>query len=183
MVVVDLDTIDVSNLNRQFLFQKQHVGQSKSLIAKESVLKLAHAGREVKIDARHCSIFLPEFSVAWLKEMKFAFVLNALDNVKARNHVNRLCLAADIPLVESGTSGYYGEISIIRKGSTKCYECIVSSKFLFIFLIFNSKSQKHAKKPTQAVRSETRRPNQFIVSSGPSFCLASYLASPMTSNR
>jgi len=128
LVVVDLDTIDVSNLNRQFLFQKQHVGQSKSLIAKESVLKLAHAGREVSIDARHCSIFLPEFSVAWLKEKKFAFVLNALDNVKARNHVNRLCLAADIPLVESGTSGYYGEISIIRKGATKCYECIPKAR-------------------------------------------------------
>ena len=46
LVVIDLDTIDVSNLNRQFLFQKQHVGKSKSLVAKESVLKLSHAGRE-----------------------------------------------------------------------------------------------------------------------------------------
>ena len=82
--------------------------------------------QKVTIDARHCSIFLPEFSVAWLKEKKFAFVLNALDNVKARNHVNRLCLAANLPLVESGTSGYFGETSIIRKGETKCYECIVS---------------------------------------------------------
>ena len=86
----------------------------------------------VTIDARHCSIFLPEFSVAWLKEKQFAFVLNALDNVKARNHVNRLCLAANIPLVESGTSGYVGEISIIRKGITGCYECVVSSISFFI---------------------------------------------------
>ena len=61
LTVIDLDTIDVSNLNRQFLFQKQHVGKPKSLMAKESVLKLAHAGREVTIDARHCSIFLSEF--------------------------------------------------------------------------------------------------------------------------
>ena len=53
-------------------------------------------------------------------------VVNALDNVKARNHVNRLCLGADVPLVESGTSGYLGESMIVWKGHTSCYECIVS---------------------------------------------------------
>ena len=39
IVIIDLDTIDVSNLNRQFLFQKQHVGKSKSACAKEAALR------------------------------------------------------------------------------------------------------------------------------------------------
>lgn len=39
-------------------------------------------------------------------------VMNALDNRAARNHVNRLCLAADIPLVESGTAGYLGQVTV-----------------------------------------------------------------------
>lgn len=53
----------------------------------------------------------------------FALCLNALDNRAARNHVNRMCLAADIPLVESGTAGYLGQVTVIRKGKTECYEC------------------------------------------------------------
>jgi len=40
---------------------------------------------------------------------RFAIVLNGLDNVEARRHVNRLCLAAGVPLIESGTTGYLGQ--------------------------------------------------------------------------
>lgn len=35
--LVDLDTIDISNLNRQFLFQKCHVSQSKAKVTRELV--------------------------------------------------------------------------------------------------------------------------------------------------
>ena len=41
---------------------------------------------------------------------RFAIVLNGLDNVEARRHVNRLCLAAHVPLIESGTTGYLGQV-------------------------------------------------------------------------
>ena len=36
----------------------------------------------------------------------------------ARNHVNRMCLAADIPLIESGTAGYLGQVTVIKKVNT-----------------------------------------------------------------
>ena len=38
-------------------------------------------------------------------------------------HVNRMCLAADVPLIESGTAGYDGQVELIKKGKTQCYEC------------------------------------------------------------
>jgi len=116
--VIDLDTIDVSNLNRQFLFQKQHVGKSNSSVARESALRFAP---DAKIKAYHDSIMKEEYGINFYKN--FSICLNALDNRAARNHVNRMCLAANIPLVESGTAGYLGQVTVIRKGKTECYEC------------------------------------------------------------
>uniref|UniRef100_A0A131Y271 SUMO-activating enzyme subunit n=1 Tax=Ixodes ricinus TaxID=34613 RepID=A0A131Y271_IXORI len=116
--VIDLDTIDVSNLNRQFLFQKVHVGKSKALVAKESAEKL---NPNVKITAHHDTIIKPEYGVDFFKQ--FSIVMNALDNRGARSHVNRMCLAANVPLIESGTAGYLGQVSPIFKGATECYEC------------------------------------------------------------
>ncbi|CAJ0965796.1 unnamed protein product [Ranitomeya imitator] len=116
--VIDLDTIDVSNLNRQFLFQKKHVGRSKAQVAKESVLQFCPGAG---ITAYHDSIMNAEYDVEFFK--KFTLVMNALDNRAARNHVNRMCLAADVPLIESGTAGYLGQVTVIKKGVTECYEC------------------------------------------------------------
>ncbi|XP_066505178.1 SUMO-activating enzyme subunit 2 [Hoplias malabaricus] len=116
--VIDLDTIDVSNLNRQFLFQKKHVGKSKAQVAKDSVLRFCPSAN---ITAYHDSIMNPDYNVEFFR--KFQLVMNALDNRAARNHVNRMCLAADIPLIESGTAGYLGQVTVIKKGVTECYEC------------------------------------------------------------
>nr|XP_033797862.1 SUMO-activating enzyme subunit 2 [Geotrypetes seraphini] len=116
--VIDLDTIDVSNLNRQFLFQKKHVGRSKAQVAKESVLQFCP---RANITAHHDSIMNPDYNVEYFRQ--FTLVMNALDNRAARNHVNRMCLAANIPLIESGTAGYLGQVTVIKKGVTECYEC------------------------------------------------------------
>lgn len=118
MEIIDLDTIEVSNLNRQFLFKRKHVGQPKAHVAKESVLRFAPTA---KIVAHHASVTSPDFGVGFIG--KFDIVLNALDNRAARSHVNRICLAAGIPLVESGSAGYNGQVELIFKGRTKCYEC------------------------------------------------------------
>lgn len=37
--------------------------------------------------------------------------------------MNRICVASEIPLIESGTAGYLGQVQPIKKGVTECYEC------------------------------------------------------------
>ncbi len=97
----------MSNLNRQFLFRRENVGRPKSLVAKESALNF---NPNVNITAYHDSITESKYDVNFYKQ--FSLVVNALDNRTARSHVNRMCLAANIPLVESGTAGYKGNISV-----------------------------------------------------------------------
>ncbi|CAM9771988.1 unnamed protein product, partial [Discosporangium mesarthrocarpum] len=116
--VIDLDTIDQSNLNRQFLFRPHHINKSKALMARESVLKF---NPRVSLLAHHGNVKEARFGLRCLRQ--FDIVFNALDNVGARRHVNRLCLAAEKPLIESGTTGYLGQVQVISKGETECYDC------------------------------------------------------------
>ena len=118
IVLVDLDTIDLSNLNRQFLFRKQHIKKPKAMVAKETASQFNPA---VNIDARHGDIFDAEFNVDFFQG--FDIVFNALDNLKARQHCNRMCMAAGVPLIESGTTGFNGQVQAIQKGITECYDC------------------------------------------------------------
>ncbi|KAK6014838.1 ThiF family protein, partial [Ostertagia ostertagi] len=97
--VVDMDTIDVSNLNRQFLFRREHVGKSKAEVATEAIRKLR-------------------------PDIKITYDLDSIFSWPNQCDVNRMCLAAKVPLVESGSSGYMGQVRPILRERTECYECV-----------------------------------------------------------
>ena len=44
--------------------------------------------------------------------------------IAARSHVNRLCLVAEVPLIESGSAGYLGQVGVILRAKTECYDCV-----------------------------------------------------------
>ena len=94
------------------------MGQPKATVAAAAVRALQPHAR---VTGLHANIKESRFNVSWFKS--FHLVLNGLDNVDARRHVNRLCLAAGVPLLESGTAGYGGQVTVHLKNVTKCYEC------------------------------------------------------------
>jgi hypothetical protein len=79
-----------------------------------------HGG--VALTAHHGNIKGAQFDLSYFE--RFDLVLNALDNVEARRHVNRMCLAADRPLIESGTQVrrffwgglFFGETNNLKGG-------------------------------------------------------------------
>ncbi|KAF8627719.1 hypothetical protein AX15_004277 [Amanita polypyramis BW_CC] len=119
ITILDLDTIDLSNLNRQFLFRKKDVKQSKALTAAQTA---APFNPNVQIIPIHGNIKEQQYDIEWFRQ--FDIVLNALDNLDARRHVNKMCMAAQVPLVESGTAGYLGQVQPLLKDLTECFDCI-----------------------------------------------------------
>jgi ubiquitin-like 1-activating enzyme E1 B len=89
-----------------------------SQVAKEAASKF---NPSVSLTAHHANIKDPQFNVEWFQS--FNLVFNALDNLDARRHTNKMCLAADVPLIESGTMGFNGQVQVIKKGRTECYDC------------------------------------------------------------
>ena len=91
----------------------------KSSVAAESASKF---NPNVKIVPHFANIKdTTLFPLSWFQS--FDIIYNALDNKDARSYVNKMCLTANVPLIESGTSGFRGQTQAIVGGLTECYEC------------------------------------------------------------
>ena len=111
VTVTDNDCIENSNLNRQFLFRKEFVGKSKSLIACEQVKKI-----NPEFNCESLQIEVREENEDYFNEdfyKKQEFVLIAVDNIKARNYISNQCTLHRIKLIECGTLGENASSQII----------------------------------------------------------------------
>lgn len=116
--VVDLDTIDLSNLNRQFLFRQTDIKKPKACTAVKAVQHYSHS----KLVSHQGNIMsTKEFPLHWYSQ--FDIIYNALDNLAARRYVNKMAQFLKVPIIESGTAGFDGYIQPIIPGSTECFDC------------------------------------------------------------
>eukprot|EP00667_Euglena_gracilis_P001756 EG_transcript_1757 len=119
VTVTDMDAIEVSNLSRQFLFRRHHVGQLKSTVAAAAVrsinpaIKIRAMSHKVHEETEH--LFDDRF---W---DRLDAVLNALDNVPARLYVDARCVSHRKPLLESGTLGPQANCQVILPFLTESY--------------------------------------------------------------
>lgn len=119
--VADMDQIEKSNLNRQFLFRPKDVGKLKSDCAAAAVqamnpeLKGKIVTRRDRVGPETEHVFNEDF---W---EELDGVTNALDNVDARQYVDRRCVFFRKSLIDSGTLGTKGNTQVVLPHLTESY--------------------------------------------------------------
>ncbi|KAF9576261.1 hypothetical protein EC968_009823 [Mortierella alpina] len=122
--VIDMDTIDVSNLNRQFLFRRADVGKPKAVTAAEFINKRVQG---VTVTPHYCKIQDKDEDFY----QQFALVICGLDSIEARRWINATLVGMSEegnpdmlkPLIDGGTEGFKGQARVILPGISSCYEC------------------------------------------------------------
>ncbi|CAH1444064.1 unnamed protein product [Lactuca virosa] len=129
--VIDMDRIEVSNLNRQFLFRLEDVGKPKAEVAAKRVMERVSG---VNIVPHFCRIEdkVDEFY------SDFMIIVLGLDSIEARSYINEVAcsfLEYDSngnpreetmkPMVDGGTEGFKGHARVILPGITPCFQCTI----------------------------------------------------------
>lgn len=110
IIITDMDLIEKSNLNRQFLFRPQDVQKMKAKTAAEAIKAM---NKDVTIIAHENRVGM-ETEKFYDDEFygKLDGVANALDNLDARIYMDRKCVYYNKMLVDSGTLGTLGNIQV-----------------------------------------------------------------------
>eukprot|EP00164_Ancoracysta_twista_P001544 GFYU01002025.1.p1 GENE.GFYU01002025.1~~GFYU01002025.1.p1 ORF type:complete len:1022 (+),score=376.66 GFYU01002025.1:139-3066(+) len=117
--ITDMDTIEKSNLNRQFLFRANHVTRLKAEVAAEQITAM---NPQMKIKSYNIRVG-PESEELYNDEFfeNLDGVCNALDNVQARLYMDQRCVYYKKPLLESGTLGTKGNVQVVVPFLTESY--------------------------------------------------------------
>lgn len=117
--VIDDDTVSLSNLQRQVLFDEDVLGQPK-VFAAQKRMRALNPHVEVlpyarQLDANNAADLIAEFDL----------VVDGCDSFATRSLVNAACVAASVPLVSGAISQWDGQVSLFDPAQgTPCYACI-----------------------------------------------------------
>jgi molybdopterin/thiamine biosynthesis adenylyltransferase len=127
LTIVDHDSVDVTNLQRQIAHNLARVGQPKATSAQASI---AAINPDVQVrplieraDSARLDILVAEADV----------VLDCSDNFKTRHAVNAACVKHRKPLVAGAAIGFDGQISVYdtRQPDAPCYACLFPADATF----------------------------------------------------
>lgn len=118
--IVDFDTVDISNLQRQILHQNDDVGKMKALSAKETINAynpdVEVVTHEVPITSDNAMEIVAQYD----------YVINGADNFAARYLVNDTCHFLKKPLIDGSILLFDGQVTVYLPGQG-CYRCLYPS--------------------------------------------------------
>lgn len=118
IVVVDHDTVDLTNLQRQPLYATADVGQPKVKVAAE---RLHALNPSVEVSA--VQTMVTDENVQTLIASSDV-VIDATDNFAVRHALNAACVALRVPLVHASVYGFEGRLAVFNPTDGPCYRCL-----------------------------------------------------------
>lgn len=120
LTLVDHDTVDLTNLQRQVAHTLSRVGQPKAESAGMTV-RAINPDVQLRAIARRADAALLDELVADAQ-----VVLDCSDNFKTRHAVNAACVKHGVPLVSGAAIGFDGQVSVydVRQPQAPCYACL-----------------------------------------------------------
>lgn len=119
VIVTDDDNIEISNLNRQFLFRRNDVGSNKAKRACDAGKKMNPAVKFTDKALRVGKVNEEIFNDTFWENLDIS--VNAVDNVDARRYIDDQCCYYGKPLFESGTLGTKCNSQMILPNTTQSY--------------------------------------------------------------
>jgi molybdopterin/thiamine biosynthesis adenylyltransferase len=116
--LMDGDTVDLSNLQRQILHTTASVGTNKTESARDRIAALDPAITVECHPFRLSSDNAPEILAG------YDFVIDATDNFDSKFLIARACHEASKPWSHGGIGNFHGQTMTIIPGQTACYNCV-----------------------------------------------------------
>jgi len=120
ITIVDDDTVDLTNLQRQIMHSTDRIGQAKVRSAQSTLAQLNPAVRVQALQARADTQLLQRLVA------QADVVLDCCDNFQTRQAVNAACVQQRVPLVSGAALGLDGQIAVYdpRDAHAPCYACV-----------------------------------------------------------
>jgi len=120
LTLVDDDTVDLTNLQRQIAHSQARVGQAK---VQSAALAVAELNSEVRVTA---VAQRADAALLYALVAQADVVLDCCDNFVTRHAVNAACVAHRKPLVSGAAIRFDGQITVYdpRNAESPCYACV-----------------------------------------------------------
>ncbi|MCG8632616.1 MAG: HesA/MoeB/ThiF family protein [Desulfobacterales bacterium] len=116
--IIDSDTVETGNLNRQLLHGQQDEGRPKTESAKETLTRLNPDIRVEVIQAR----IVPKNAQDLFQDCQG--IVDAMDNIETRYILNQTAISLGIPLFHGAVNGFEGQAMTVLPGTSACLYCL-----------------------------------------------------------